>query len=202
MFDEREKVVILIDGANFYATAKGLGFDIDYKQFLGAFRRRAYVLRAYYFTAVVENEDYNSIRPLIDWLDYNGYTVVTKPAREFTDATGRRRVQGRMDQELTVEAMLLADKADHFVLCSGSGDYRRLVEALQSLGKRVTVVSTMSTQPPMVSDDLRRQADAFLDLATLEKEVGRTQSERPQRSARYGEDRHDDDDNDDDDYDD
>ena len=198
MFDEREKVVILIDGANFYATAKGLGFDIDYKQFLAAFRKRAYVLRAYYFTAVVENEDFNSIRPLIDWLDYNGYTVVTKPARQFTDASGRQRTMGRMDQELSVEAMLLADKADHFVLCSGSGDYRRLIEALQSLGKRVTVVSTMSTQPPMVSDDLRRQADAFLDLATLEKEVGRPPRDAPSRPARYGaERRHDEDDDDD-----
>ena len=184
MFDEREKVVILIDGANFYATAKALGFDIDYKQFLAAFRKRAYVLRAYYFTAVVENEDYNSIRPLIDWLDYNGYSVITKPAKEFTDATGRRRVQGRMDQELTVEAMMLADTCDHIVLCSGSGDYRRLIEALQSRGKRVTVVSTMRTQPPMISDDLRRQADNFLDLASLETEVGRTASERGPRPTR------------------
>ena len=178
MFDEREKVVLLIDGANLYATSKALGFDVDYKQLLKSFQQQGYLLRAYYYTALIEDQEYSSIRPLIDWLDYNGYSVVTKPAKEFTDAAGRRKVKGNMDIELAVDAMELAPSVDHFVLFSGDGDFRRLVEALQRMGKKVTVVSTTATQPPMIADDLRRQADHFIELKSLEKELGRALSER------------------------
>jgi len=173
MFDEREKIVLLIDGANLYATSKNLGFDIDYKQLLQSFQKRGYLLRAYYYTALIEDQEYSSIRPLIDWLDYNGYTVVTKPAKEYTDSSGRRKVKGNMDIELAVDAMELAASVDHFVLFSGDGDFRALVAALQRKGRKVSVVSTVKTQPPMISDDLRRQADHFIELTTLEKEVGR-----------------------------
>ena len=173
MFDEREKIVLLIDGANLYATARTLGFDIDYKQMLATFQQRGYLLRAYYYTALIEDQEYSSIRPLIDWLDYNGYTVVTKAAKEFTDATGRRKVKGNMDLDLAIDAMELSASVDHFVLFSGNGDFRVLVEALQRKGRRVTVVSTTSTQPPMIADELRRQADNFLDLKKLKKDFGR-----------------------------
>lgn len=173
MFDEREKIVLLIDGANLYATSKALGFDIDYKQLLKTFQKRGYLLRAYYYTALIEDQEYSSIRPLIDWLDYNGYTVVTKPAKEFTDAAGRRKVKGNMDIELAVDAMELAPSVDHFVLFSGDGDFRRLVEVLQGKGKRVTVVSTTKSQPPMIADELRRQADFYVDIQSLQNEVGR-----------------------------
>ena len=181
MFDEREKIVLFIDGANLYATSRALGFDIDYKALLAAFRKRGYLLRAYYYTALLEEQDYSSIRPLIDWLDYNGYSVVTKPAREFTDASGRRRVKGNMDVELTVDAMTMSATADHFVLFSGDGNFRRLVEVLQERGRKVTVVSTNSTQPAMISDDLRRQADHYLDLDALRDEIGRDPSDRAPR---------------------
>ena len=191
MFDEREKIVLLIDGANLYATSKALGFDIDYKQLLKTFQKRGYVLRAYYYTALIEDQEYSSIRPLIDWLDYNGYTVVTKAAKEFTDAAGRRKVKGNMDIELAVDAMELASTIDHFVLFSGDGDFRVLVGALQRKGKKVTVVSTTSSQPPMISDELRRQADHFLDLKSLQEELGREISERPTREQ--GDDYEDDD---------
>ena len=134
-----------------------------------SFQKRGYLLRAYYYTALVEDQEYSSIRPLIDWLDYNGFKVVTKPAKEFTDSTGRRKIKGNMDIELTVDALELADVVDHFVIFSGDGDFRTLVEALQRRGRKVSVVSTMTTQPPMISDDLRRQADHFIDLATLEE---------------------------------
>jgi len=190
-FDEREKVVLLIDGANLYAASRALGFDIDYKQLLVTFRERGYLLRAYYYTALIEDQEYSSIRPLIDWLDYNGYTVVTKPAKEFTDASGRRKVKGNMDMELAIDAMELSGVVDHFVLFSGDGDFRRLVDALQHKGKKVTVVSTTASQPPMIADDLRRQADHFIDLKSLEKVLGRAPAERPQRNR-----------NEDDDYDD
>jgi uncharacterized LabA/DUF88 family protein len=178
MFDEREKIVLLIDGANLFATSKTLGFDVDYKQLLKSFQKRGYLLRAYYYTALIEDQEYSSIRPLIDWLDYNGYTVITKPAKEFTDAAGRRKVKGNMDVELAVDAMELSSSVDHFVLFSGDGDFRALVEALQRRGRRVTVVSTTATQPPMIADDLRRQADQFLDLKTLQSELGRPVPER------------------------
>src|SRR6201747_2080869 len=169
--DPREKVVLFIDGANLYATSKAIGIDIDYRRLLAEFQSKAYLLRAYYYTALVEDQEYSSIRPLIDWLDYNGFTMVTKPTKEFTDATGRRKIKGNMDIELAVDAMRLAESLDHIVLFSGDGDFRSLVGALQQMGKRVSVVSTLQTQPPMVADELRRQADQFVDLADLEQLV-------------------------------
>ena len=165
-----EKIALFIDGANLYATAKSLGFDIDYKRLLREFQSRGNLLRAFYYTAVIEDQEYSSIRPLIDWLDYNGYTVVTKATKEFVDQTGRRKVKGNMDIELAVDAMELAPHIDHMVLFSGDGDFRSLVEAVQRRGVRVTVVSTISTQPPMVADELRRQADIFLDIVELQPE--------------------------------
>ena len=182
-FYPNERVALFVDGANLYATAKALGFDIDYKRLLTMFRSKSHLVRALYYTALAENDEYSSIRPLIDWLDYNGYTMVTKPTKEFTDATGRRKIKGNMDIELTVDAMELADHLDHIVLFSGDGDFRSLVEALQQKGKRVSVVSTLHTQPPMVADELRRQADQFVDLADLEQQICRDAAGRPARDA-------------------
>ncbi|MBA8821172.1 NYN domain-containing protein [Ochrobactrum sp. P6BS-III] len=181
MFDSREKIALFIDGANLYAASKTLGFDIDYRKLLKAFQKRGYLLRAYYYTALIEDQEYSSIRPLIDWLDYNGYKVVTKAAKEFTDSTGRRKVKGNMDIELTVDAMQLTDSVDHFVIFSGDGDFRSLAEALQRKGRKVSVVSTLTTQPAMISDELRRQADHFIDLVSLKAEIGRDPSERAPR---------------------
>lgn len=171
------KIAIFIDGANLYATSKALGFDIDYRRLLKEFQGRGYLIRAFYYTTLVENDEYSSIRPLVDWLDYNGYTVVTKAAREFTDAMGRRRIKGNMDIELTIDALDLAEKVDQMFIMSGDGDFRPLVEALQRRGVRVSVVSTVTTQPPMVSDELRRQCDEFIDISTLK--VRREVPERP-----------------------
>lgn len=180
MFDQREKIALFIDGANLYATSKSLGFDIDYKKMLKYFQGQGYLLRAYYYTALIEDQEYSSIRPLIDWLDYNGYRVVTKPTKEFVDSAGRRKVKGNMDLELAIDAMQLADTVDHMVLFSGDGDFRTLVEALQRKGRKVSVVSTVSTQPAMIADDLRRQADHFIELTGLKDKIGRAPSERPQ----------------------
>jgi uncharacterized LabA/DUF88 family protein len=183
----QEKIAIFIDGANLYATAKSLGFDIDYRKLLKEFQQRGSLVRAFYYTALVEDQEYSSIRPLVDWLDYNGFTVVTKPAREFTDATGRRKIKGNMDIELAVDAMELAPHLDQLVLFSGDGDFRSVVGAVQRKGVRVSVVSTVTTQPPMVADDLRRQADEFIDLASLQPKIGRDPSERPtDRPQRFG----------------
>jgi uncharacterized LabA/DUF88 family protein len=168
------QIALFIDGANLYATAKTLGFDIDYRRLLKEFRGRGGILlRAFYYTAVIEDQEYTSIRPLIDWLDYNGYTVVTKATKEFIDASGRRKVKGNMDIELAVDAMELAEHVDQMVLFSGDGDFRSLVEAVQRRGVRVTVVSTISSQPPMIADELRRQADVFTDLIELRPLIAR-----------------------------
>jgi len=182
VFDPREKIALFIDGANLYAASKSLNFDIDYRKLLKAFQSRGYLLRAYYYTALIEDQEYSSIRPLIDWLDYNGYKVVTKPAKEFTDSMGRRKVKGNMDIELAIDAMEQSEVVDHLVIFSGDGDFTSLVEALQRKGRKVTVVSSLSSQPPMIADDLRRQADYFIDLTSLKAEIGREASERPQRT--------------------
>jgi uncharacterized LabA/DUF88 family protein len=172
-FYPTDKIALFIDGANLYSAAKGLNFDIDYKKLLDEFRKRGILIRAYYYTTLVEDQDYSPIRPLVDWLDYNGFAVVTKSAREFTDATGRKRIRGDMDIEIAVDMMEMAVKADHLVLFSGDGDFRRVIESVQQKGVRVTVVSTVKSQPPMASDDLRRQADSFVDLADLFNIIGR-----------------------------
>jgi uncharacterized LabA/DUF88 family protein len=167
------KIALFIDGPNLYAAAKALGFDIDYRRLLKEFQSRGVLLRAYYYTAVIEDQEYTSIRPLIDWLDYNGYTLVTKATKEFIDASGRRKVKGNMDIELAIDAMELAAHVDQIVLFSGDGDFRSLVEAVQRRGVRVTVVSTISSQPPMIADELRRQADVFTDLIELRSLIAR-----------------------------
>jgi uncharacterized LabA/DUF88 family protein len=175
---ETQKIALFIDGPNLYATAKAVGFDIDYKRLLKEFQSRGALVRAFYYTAIIEDQEYSSIRPLIDWLDYNGYTVVTKATKEFVDASGRRRIKGNMDIELAVDAMELAGHVDEIVLFSGDGDFRSLVEAVQRRGVRVTVISTISTRPPMIADELRRQADVFTDLLELRSRFGRDTSER------------------------
>jgi uncharacterized LabA/DUF88 family protein len=173
-FYPTDRIALFIDGSNLYSAAKALNFDIDYKKLLEEFRKRGVLLRAYYYTAIVEDQDYSPLRPLVDWLDYNGFTVVTKPARRYVEqATGHSRIKGDMDVDIAVEMMEVAAHIDHAVLFSGDGDFRRLVEAIQRRGVRVTVVSTTKSQPPMASDELRRQADAFVDLADLAGLIGR-----------------------------
>jgi uncharacterized LabA/DUF88 family protein len=169
----QDRLALFIDGANLYAAARALGFDIDYKRLLELFAKNGRLIRAFYYTALVEDQEYSPIRPLIDWLDYNGYTMVTKPTKEFTDATGRRKIKGNMDIELAIDVMEMAEHLDHIVLFSGDGDFRRLVEAVQRRGVRVTVVSTYRSQPPMVADELRRQADVFVELSELAPQIMR-----------------------------
>ena len=173
MFYRDERLALFIDGSNLYAAAKALAFDIDYKLLRQEFMQRGKLLRAFYYTALLESDEYSPIRPLVDWLNYNGFTMVTKPAKEFTDSQGRRKVKGNMDIELAVDAMEIAEHVDHIVLFSGDGDFRPLIEAVQRKGVRVSVVSTIRSNPPMIADDLRRQADNFIELDELKDVVGR-----------------------------
>jgi uncharacterized LabA/DUF88 family protein len=173
IFYPQEKIALFIDGANLYAAARALQFDIDYKRLLELFGTKGRLIRAFYYTALVEDQEYSPIRPLVDWLDYNGYTMVTKPTKEYLDATGRRKLKGNMDIELAIDVMEMAQYLDHIVLFSGDGDFRRLVEAVQRKGVRVTVVSTIRSAPPMVADELRRQADVFVELQELAPSIMR-----------------------------
>src|SRR5271155_1550157 len=178
IFYPQERIGLFIDGSNLYAAARALGFDIDYKRLLDVFKDYGHLVRAFYYTALVEDQEYSPIRPLVDWLDYNGYAMVTKPTKEFTDAMGRRRVKGNMDIELAIDMLEMAQYIDHAILFSGDGDFRRLVEAVQRKGVRVSVVSTIRSSPPMVSDDLRRQADNFIELQELAPNIMRNHHSR------------------------
>lgn len=168
-----EKIGLFIDGANLFSTTKSLNFDIDFRRLLDEFRKRGKLIRANYYTALLEQEDYNPLRPLVDWLDYNGFSVITKRAKEFTDDQGRRRIKGDMDIELAIDMLEAADYLDHIILFSGDGDFCRAVASAQQRGARVSVISSLKTSPPMIADDLRRQADDFIELSELELMIGR-----------------------------
>jgi uncharacterized LabA/DUF88 family protein len=172
-FYSEEKLALFIDGSNLYAAARALEFDIDYRLLLTWAAAKGRLVRAFYYTALIEDQEYSPIRPLVDWLDYNGYSMVTKPTKEFVDSQGRRKIKGNMDIELAIDMMEMADHVDHIMLFSGDGDFRRLLEAVQRKGVRVTVVSTVKSSPPMVADELRRQADHFLDLDQLAPDIRR-----------------------------
>lgn len=171
LFYPQERVALFIDGANLYATARALDMEIDYKSLRAFFAKESRLVRAFYYTAILEDQEYSPLRPLIDWLDYNGFTLVTKPVKEFTDENGRRKIKGNMDIEIAVDMMNISENVEHIVLFSGDGDFRRLLEAIQRKGVRVTVISSNSTQPSMIADELRRQSDQFIDLVHLNKTI-------------------------------
>ena len=181
-FNPQERIGLFIDGSNLYAAARSLGFDIDYKRLREEFAGKARLIRALYYTALVEDQEYSPIRPLVDWLDYNGYTLITKPTKEFTDSMGRRKIKGDMDIEIAVDMLELSGALDHIVLFSGDGDFRRVTEAVQRKGVLVTVVSTMRSQPPMIADELRRQADNFIELQDIEPLIAREPKWRNERA--------------------
>lgn len=184
MLDKSEKTVVFIDGANLYATARGLDFDIDYKKLLALFREKSNLVRAYYYTVLIEDQEYSPIRPLVDWLDYNGFTLVTKPAKAFADSAGRRRIRNSIDVDLAVDMLEIANRVDHVVLCSGDSGYCRLIEAVQRRGARVTVISSTAS----IADELRRQADRFVDVRELRGEIARARSAQPAHRDAAGDD--------------
>ncbi|MFO1015965.1 MAG: NYN domain-containing protein [Hyphomonadaceae bacterium] len=183
-----ERVALFIDGANLYSATRSLTFDIDYRKLLDEFKNHGRLVRAYYYTALVEDQEFSPIRPLVDWLDYNGYTLVTKPAKEYTDANGRRRFKGDMDVEIAVDLLQATSFIDHAFLFSGDGDFLAAIEAAQRKGMRVSVISTIKSNPPMASDDIRRAADNFVDLTDLSSLIGRPPRERAEARYEYADD--------------
>ncbi len=168
-----ERVALFIDGANLYYTTKSLGYDIDYRKLLAYFGNQGRLVRAFYYTALFDDHEYSPIRPLMDWLDYNGYTMITKPAKEHIDIDGKRKIKGNMDIELAIDLLEMSSHIDHAVIFSGDGDFKSLLLAVQRKGLMVTVVSTLKTQPPMIADELRRQADQYIDLVDIEKDISK-----------------------------
>ena len=183
IFYPEERIAVFIDGANLFNTTRSLGFDIDYKRLMAMFSSKGRLVRAFYYTALLDDQEYTPLRPLVDWLDYNGYTMITKSAKQFTDSMGRHKIKGNMDIELAIDVMDMASHVDHIFLMSGDGDFRRLVEAVQRKGVRVSVISTIRTRPPILADELRRQADNFVDLVDLQEEIMRDPQIRAQREA-------------------
>lgn len=171
--EKDQRVGIFIDGANLHASVRAVGFDIDFRRLLRVFRENSRLIRATYFAAIEDEGDHQRVRPLVDWLSYNGFAIVTKRLRVYTDDAGGRRVRGDIGVELTVVALGLAQHLDHIVIFSGDGDLRYLAAALQQMGKRVSVVSTLGTHPVTVADELRRQADQFVDLSELKPLIER-----------------------------
>lgn len=178
--NKKEKTAIFIDGSNLYTTARILGFDLDYQKLLKFFQKECNLIRAYYYTALLEGQDYSPLRPLVDWLDYNGYSMTTKSAKEYTDSNGKSRIKGSVDVELAVDVMEIADKVEHIILFSGDGDFKHLIAAVQRKGIKVTVISTVRSQPVMAADELRRQADYFVDLLAIKNIVARKVSNSAQ----------------------
>lgn len=172
-FYKDEKLALFIDGTNLYSAARGLNLEIDFRKLIQEFRKRGRLLRANYYTTLIETEEHNPIRPLVDWLAYNGFNTVTKNAREYTDRDGRRRFRGSMDVEITTDMLELAATVEHVVLFAGNGDFRRVVEAVKARGVRVTVISSVKSQPQVIADELRREADAFIDLEEMAELIAR-----------------------------
>jgi len=183
VFYPNERLALFIDGANFYAALRALDIEIDYRKLLKEFQKRGRLIRANYYTAILEDQEYSPLKPLVDWLSYNGFTVITKPAKEFQNiTTGKKRTKGDMDVDLTVDALLAADWLDHIVLFSGDGDFCALVKAIQAKGVRVSIVSTSRSQPPIIADELKRQADNFIELADLVDLVGKPVDETQEQN--------------------
>jgi len=182
MFYKDDRMALFIDGANLHAASKALGFDVDYSLLRQEFSRRGKLVRAFYYAALLENEEYSPLRPLVDWLSYNGFHMVLKSAKEHIDSEGRRKVKGNMDVELAINAMELAPRLDHAVIFSGDGVYTPLVAGLQRQGVRVSVVSTIRGDRQILSDELRRHADNFIELDALRDTIGRPPRGAPAQS--------------------
>lgn len=178
MFYKDEKLAVLIDGVNLHVATKLLGFDVDYKLLRQEFSRRGKLVRMHYYTSIMEVEEFSPVRPLVDWLSYNGYVVHNKFSREIPDNSGKRKTaRGSLEVDLTIDAIRLSDRVDHIVLMTGDGDFRSLVEELQRRGVRVTVVSSIRSQPSTASDELRRQADSFVELEELRALIAKERAE-------------------------
>ena len=103
-----DRIALFIDGANLQAAARAIGLDIDYGKLLEEFGGRGNLLRATYYTVIIEDQEYSSVRPLVDWLEYNGYTVVTRIIEDPFDDRSRNKARSNIRVRLAVDALELA----------------------------------------------------------------------------------------------
>lgn len=182
-FHQDERLAIFIDGQHLFSASRNLGFDVDYRNFLECFRKKGKVIRAYYYAVHVDNGEYSPLKPLTDWLAYNGYALSMRTTTEHTDSQGRRRIP-HTDLEMLADMFGIADHVDHMVIVTGNGGYCRGVSLIQQRGVRVSVLSSIKTDSPMLSDDLRRTCDQFIELQEIKSEF--TRVNREPRMSRDG----------------
>ena len=171
-FYKNEKVAVLIDGAYLYALSRNLDFDIDYNRLLKWIGMRGQLLRASYYTVIQEDQEYSPIRPLVDWLDYNGFKVITKTSKEDNTLHIRKK-RPDIHVELSVDAMAIAKDVDHILLCAGDSDFTHLVKVLQTQGVRTSLFGTIQTSGQITSDELRRHADYFIEMKDIISDICR-----------------------------
>jgi len=166
-----KRTAIFIDGSNLHATTKALHWNMDYKRLRDWLNASYTTTGLNYYTAVRQVEN-NPVVNLVNWLSYNGFRVKSKETKEWVDIKGHTHVKGNMDIEMAVDALLLAEtnSVDHMLFFTGDGDFRRVVEAIQDKGVTVSVASTL--KPPMIADELRRQADDFVELFDHKEKFG------------------------------
>lgn len=164
MIFETERAAVFIDGYGTHYTCKSLGIEIDYRKLSELIRRQTTVIRNYYFTPLVEGQDFIAVKPLLDFLQYNGWTTVTRPYKEHYVST---------NTALAVTAMEIAPAIEQAIIFSGNGDFTPLIEALKRRGIHTTVASTVRSEQSYCSDDLRRAADAFIDLDDIRSAISR-----------------------------
>lgn len=175
-FQMSEKMALFIDGQSLHYTAKALGFDIDFKRLLEDFGWRGFLLRAYYYAQVREDPDANVLRPLLDWLAYNGFVVRQTISKDAHDTADRRKFKRNIGVNLAVDALELAPSIERMFLFAGDSDLATIVRAVQRRGVHVTVVSTMAAKPQVISEELRRSANSFLDLGALRAAISRREA--------------------------
>lgn len=164
---------MLIDGPSIYQICRSLDVEIDYQALRSIFADAGYLVQARYYTTILNDQLYSPLRPLIDWLSYNGFIVVTRTMKAGQDSEQCRRLDHGIVVALAVDAIEISSRLDHVILFTGNGDFLRLVQLLQRRTVRTTVVGTVNGPSSMSSDELRRQADTFVDLRALVPFVGR-----------------------------
>lgn len=174
--------LVLIDGSNLYESARATGIRIDYKRLLALMNEDGTLLRSYYFTALRDKSIQAPLRATVDWLSHNGYVCVTKATKEWDEPVTRfneqgvqvtemvRKIKGNVDVDIVTYAFKCAHLVQEIYLFSGDGDFTIMVKELQErYALKVFVVSSIG----LVSTELRRQADKFIDLSNLRSDIGK-----------------------------
>lgn len=151
---EGQRVAVLADSQNLYHSSHSLySRNIDYETLLDTVvadrelvRAIAYVIRA---DSPNEEEFFEAIEEI-------GFEPKIKDIKTFADGTKK----ADWDVGMSLDAVTLADHVDTVVLCTGDGDFSRLVSHLRHEGVRVEVMAFDSS----TAEELKDAADTFIDL--------------------------------------